>query len=236
MEVKRKNTGIFISVAWVAFWLVVLYAKGPDEAKMDLNEWGDFMAGMFAPLAFLWLVLGYMQQGEELKQNTEALLQQEEALRLQVEELRQSVEQQRGLVEAANRQVDIDQAAVHQELRREAEQLQPSWELTRVVAVQTSDAGTVGKRLDFTNNGANVTDVLAFSEEPVVVALNPPAYVINGHTFIIVLTYPAESEGGICFGISYKDVKGISQNMSFKYSTDNSNIVTPIPFTPNYLA
>lgn len=55
--------------------------------KLELNAKGDFLAGIFAPLAFLWLVYGYYQQGQELKQNTEAL-------RLQAEELKNSVEQQ----------------------------------------------------------------------------------------------------------------------------------------------
>lgn len=29
-------------------------------------ELGDFFAGVFAPVAFLWLILGYAQQGDEL--------------------------------------------------------------------------------------------------------------------------------------------------------------------------
>jgi hypothetical protein len=52
------------------------------------NEVGDFLAGVFGPLAFLWLVFGYYQQGEELKHSVEAL-------RLQAEELNESVQQQR---------------------------------------------------------------------------------------------------------------------------------------------
>jgi hypothetical protein len=46
------------------------------------NELGDFAAGFFAPLAFMWLIFGYFLQktqldiqGQELKQNTEALFQ-----------------------------------------------------------------------------------------------------------------------------------------------------------------
>lgn len=46
---------------------------------------------MVGPLALLWLILGYFQQGEELKQSTRAL-------QLQAEELRNSVAQQQLLV------------------------------------------------------------------------------------------------------------------------------------------
>ncbi|MEH6549953.1 MAG: hypothetical protein V7711_15075 [Pseudomonadales bacterium] len=41
------------------------------EASLDLM--GSFLEGAFAPLAFLWLVIGYFLQQKELKQNTEAL-------------------------------------------------------------------------------------------------------------------------------------------------------------------
>ncbi|APW41780.1 hypothetical protein RS694_03940 [Rhodoferax saidenbachensis] len=74
-------------------------------AKMTPNEWGDFLAGCFAPLAFLWLVLGYLQQGDELRLSTDAL-------RLQAEELKNSVEQQRALVEVSRLQVESEREAL----------------------------------------------------------------------------------------------------------------------------
>lgn len=50
---------------------------------LPINEWGDFFVGAVAPLAFLWLALGYFQQGNELRQNTEALIAQERQLEKQ---------------------------------------------------------------------------------------------------------------------------------------------------------
>jgi hypothetical protein len=67
-------------------------------AGMKPNEWGDLCAGVAAPIAFLWLVLGFLQQGKELQLSTHAL-------RLQAEELKNSVEQQRELVEVTKKQV-----------------------------------------------------------------------------------------------------------------------------------
>jgi len=64
---------------------------------MTPNTWGDFMAGAFAPLAFLWLVIAFFQQGELLKQNTKSInIQQQELqnnneiLKLQHKELQES--------------------------------------------------------------------------------------------------------------------------------------------------
>ena len=62
-----------------------------DVQKLPLNELGDCLAGIFGPLAILWLVLGFFQQGIELRQNSDALL-------MQAQELKNSVEQQAELV------------------------------------------------------------------------------------------------------------------------------------------
>jgi hypothetical protein len=78
-----------------------------------------------APLAFLWLVLGYLQQGEELRLSTEAL-------RLQAEELKNSVEQQRALVEVSRLQVESEREALQQERLLRDEEARP------VITAETS--------------------------------------------------------------------------------------------------
>ena len=76
------------------------YALFMVDAMLALkpNEFAEFLAGVFAPLAFLWLVLGFRQQGDELQNSARALW-------LQGEELRNSVEQQRQLVEVSREQL-----------------------------------------------------------------------------------------------------------------------------------
>lgn len=61
-------------MGWSAF-----VAQPPDDM-------GNFLEGAFAPLAFLWLVIGYFLQKKELEQNTEAL-------RAQAIEIQRSAEQ-----------------------------------------------------------------------------------------------------------------------------------------------
>lgn len=58
-----------------------------DYACLDLNEFGDFLAGTFAPLAFLWLVLAVILQSKELGEQRRALL-------AQLDETRQLTEMQ----------------------------------------------------------------------------------------------------------------------------------------------
>lgn len=86
--------GWIATIAWMLAWAIFLHNDWQSASDMAFNEWGDYFAGISAPLAFMWLVIGYFQQGEELSQNTKALEQQEKALKLQVDELKHSVEQQ----------------------------------------------------------------------------------------------------------------------------------------------
>ena len=98
MNQRSLDFGIGITGWWLL--LIVEFAIFGDLTfPQSLNELGDFLAGIFAPIAFFWLVLGYIQQAKQLEQNTQALKQQEQALRVQVSELRESIEQQRKLVQ-----------------------------------------------------------------------------------------------------------------------------------------
>lgn len=110
MRSIRNLAGTAASGAWLCVVGYLLLKDTSALAKMTPNEWGDFLAGCFAPLAFLWLVLGYLQQGEELRLGTEAL-------RLQAEELKNSVQQQRELVEVSRLQVEGERDALAFERR-----------------------------------------------------------------------------------------------------------------------
>lgn len=89
-------------LAWVGAIFTAVYLTGftwfifdrlPQLQTMELNSVGDFLAGAFGPIAFFWLILGFMQQGAELRLSSEAL-------RMQADELKASVQQQTALVEA----------------------------------------------------------------------------------------------------------------------------------------
>jgi len=70
--------GLSVSI----FWLIMLsvYVEttvGWDNiGRAPIETVGNFLEGAFAPLAFLWLVIGYFLQKKELMQNTEAIKMQ----------------------------------------------------------------------------------------------------------------------------------------------------------------
>jgi hypothetical protein len=114
----RINAGIGLTVLWIAALAGLAYWKSDALCTLTLNEWGDFLAGAFAPLAFLWLVVGYMQQGEELQHSTNAL-------RLQALELQNSVNQQRELVKVTLLQLESEREASAMVKRSQTEAAKP---------------------------------------------------------------------------------------------------------------
>jgi hypothetical protein len=61
------SSGIFhlsVNIGWDEFF------------KQPLDSLGSFLEGAFAPLAFLWLVVGFFLQQKELSKNNEAMQQQ----------------------------------------------------------------------------------------------------------------------------------------------------------------
>lgn len=94
-----KKSSIF-GIAVTVIWLLIIFFWGISNEILSkpLNEMGDYLAGMVAPIAFLWFILGYYQQSYEIGKNTEALSKQENAL---VEQLRALESQASSLSNAA---------------------------------------------------------------------------------------------------------------------------------------
>lgn len=140
MKDKRFIFGVVLTVLWLLFAAYLTYTqKRPSE----LNAWGDFFAGFFAPLAFLWLVLGYLQQGEELRHSTEAL-------KLQAEELRASVVQQSELVAVSREQMKQELHALEEERERRRDAARPKF------VPQHSSTSRTGAEIEFRFKVVNV--------------------------------------------------------------------------------
>ena len=83
---QHTKIGLGVTAAWGFICAGLLIWRLEDVRVMTLNEWGDFLAGLAAPIALLWVVIGYFQHGEEIRLNTKVLKLQQEELRRQVEE------------------------------------------------------------------------------------------------------------------------------------------------------
>ena len=81
-----------LSILYIA---TILFLRGSDVSGLlvtgNLNELGDFLAGVFTPLAFGWLVYGYLLQSKELRLQREELALARKQLGKQTKLLREQV-------------------------------------------------------------------------------------------------------------------------------------------------
>jgi len=75
--------GLTVTIGWIALGSqYILGVVGLDRfAALPADGIGGFLEGAFAPLAFLWLVIGFFLQQRELSQNTEAIRMQYDIMR-----------------------------------------------------------------------------------------------------------------------------------------------------------
>ena len=80
--------GLTLTTAWLLLGAVYISQDvgWANFTRLPAAELGSFLEGASAPLAFLWLVIGYFLQQKELQQTTEAL-------KAQADEIQRSAEQ-----------------------------------------------------------------------------------------------------------------------------------------------
>ncbi|GAB3288219.1 hypothetical protein [Parahaliea aestuarii] len=89
----RVAFGLGVSATWITAGLLYLLGiVGWDRfLHLPTADIGSFLEGAFAPLAFLWLVIGHFMQQKEITANTKAInLQEMSARRLELHSRRDS--------------------------------------------------------------------------------------------------------------------------------------------------
>lgn len=66
----------YLTTIWILIVLILMFVSESNLTKLGLNEWGSFLSGCMAGLAYIWIIFGYYQQNAELKINNELLKQQ----------------------------------------------------------------------------------------------------------------------------------------------------------------
>jgi hypothetical protein len=79
---RRTVFGVAVTFLWVTVGAIYIGRSFGWERffQQPLGEMGDFLDGAFAPLAFLWLVLGLFIQQRELSANNHAIQRQHEIM------------------------------------------------------------------------------------------------------------------------------------------------------------
>lgn len=201
--------GALATIAYLAvigWWVSV---KWSSFLGLELNALGDFLAGAFGPIAFLWLVLGFLQQGREL--------------RLQVEELSRSVQQQTVMAEAAMEQIKSQKAALDIQIWQHENSISPSFDVQIFPVRGPIQMGNTSSVIRITNRASVVYGIEVIIERPLGdgEALEVGRLNNLGVSDDIKFDYASLTEVAIGF-LSIKFVRsdGITKSVDFTYIAD----------------
>jgi uncharacterized membrane protein YciS (DUF1049 family) len=89
----RVAFGLGITLTWITTGMIYLVSVVGLNGFVHLPtaDIGSFLEGAFAPLAFLWLVIGHFMQQSEISANTQAIkIQEQSARRMEIHSQRDS--------------------------------------------------------------------------------------------------------------------------------------------------
>lgn len=209
--------GIVVSLIWVCTFALVICINWETAKTLELNEWGDFLAGFSAPLALFWLVIGFFQQGEELRLNTEALKAQQRELARQVEEtatLAKSAERQ---AHAAERLALLTKEEQDRLEEKEVDEAQP--------VIRSAGSGTSGGEvyLNLVNRGdvAFETKLIPLEESPLIASF-PEIWEENNQVKLHFGKDMSKYKFPFVAKLSYKDKLGFNREKTFEFEAPHN--------------
>lgn len=205
---------VIYGVLILTYNLAFIFLEPEKKVLLTSNELGDFLAGVFAPLAFLFLYLGYKQQGRELQQNTHAL-------NLQAQELQNSVEQQRLLAEATIDDLNITKEQIQTQRRKELIEAQPFWHLEPSSTYKERPSNVMGTGASIPDSaynsfivGVSLNNSRAIARE-VSVSILKEEKVIQTHNFPIFEKNPTPQN--ISIRLKYPEFFNDKDELNLKY-------------------
>ena len=212
---NRAKVGWILTIGWVLVVLTVLCFRWGDIPGMELNAWGDFLAGIAAPLALLWVVVGYYQQREELE------LQRKEVARLADSSVEQTKAQARQ-AEAVEKSVQMTQEIQERGARP-------------YLILDPEESGSRGSEFHFflRNGGADISDFSYFhtggDQVHVYCGLGgPPWKADTGRLITLVKDPPGPfSSEDFPIDISIHATDRLGKQHTFEYQIPKFNVVKP---------
>ena len=224
LTVPSGKTQRFLWAKWgTVTWFLLLSLLGlscrDGIAEMSPNEWGDFLAGTFTPVAFLWLIVGYYQQGEELRLQRKELALQRAEFELQREELH-------ALVGETARQAGAEERREAREHERQRVALEP-----RLIFGQIRDLnvrgsqGPVAQALSFHNAGGPARCLEVRSEIEGLTLKCPHTYLEQGQGSEVRISYDRGHELPTVFLVDYQTKTGERRRKRYRFTGSAVDVV-----------
>ncbi len=215
---ERSRNYRLIGLAGTASYAALLAAYVTTQwsqfSALSPNEVGDFVAGVLGPLAIYWLVLGFWQQGDELRSSVHAL-------NLQSEELRNSVEQQKALVEVTRTQAQAELEALKEERHARKLALSPRIMLRSQGGMSTG--GEITSRFVLYNIGADCSDVKLNVTGQFVNRSYEYPVLKNGDSQRLELQYNIKDMSPLLVTVAYRLMDGTLGSCEFSATPHESN-------------
>lgn len=207
---KLTLVGLLITTLWLGAFAAVLISNWSSASKLSLNEWGDFLAGITAPLALIWIVIGYFLQGEELRLNTRALEAQHDELKRQVNETAILAKNSERQAIAAEQLAYVSKSETERAALRALAEVQPIFR-----SLRRGSESPAQYRTWITNVGAAVKNLSIRTDNPnISLSLNPND--VFEHEREVKLRADGVTKFPFDFSIEYEDMVGNRHTKNFQ--------------------
>lgn len=216
------------TVAYFLILIGLLFNRYDQFLTVDINELGDFLAGAFGPVAFLWLVVGYLMQHSELKLNRISIEKQAQELEFTRLAYEQQIEEFKKSVEVTKDASDFNKDMQRQLYKESVEPYQPrivnvSLGEYRLKGAEGADPISLtafhlqGLYIKFSNNGQRVKNCSFYSQ---LMKSDICSGLLNDEK--------ALSEGACNIGVNYKDINYKLAEIDFRHSYEEDEILDVI--------
>ena len=217
---RLTKLGLLLTLVWLLLFVAIVVLEFQFATEMSLNELGDFLAGASAPIALMWLVIGYFQHGDELRLNTKALEAQQEELRQQVAETALLAQNAERHAEATEKLALLTRMEQVRDAQREARAAQPEF----VFGGSTISGREIVVKLQ--NRGGEARNVRAEYNGPHYMKSSPMTILESNEKFSLRISQKSniELEYPIVFSILCADLLGTEHSLTFEYSQNEGLI------------
>jgi hypothetical protein len=215
-----------VLIAWVVtgIWLLMagsyIYAEWSHIEGLNAIDIGALVSGVVMPLAFLWLIVGYFQQGEELRQNTEALRKQADQLEQQIQGTKSLVLVAVRQTEATVRMVQLERKKFEEESKSKIRAAQPRFVLEQ--GMRDPRAGSM--RLH--NVGAHASNLVIVTGDPAIKASIQPSTFVQSGGFVNV-HFDVPDYALLQARLEYSDAQGVRRRITLSWTGDQVEVGMP---------
>ena len=215
---------IRIALAMTGIWLLAaaayIYTRWPRIEEVEAFDVAVLVNGVVAPLAFLWLIIGYFHQGEKLHETTEALRRQTDLLAQQVQGTKSLALVAVRQTEATVRMVQLERQKLEEERKEKLRAAQPCFVLEQGMRHPRSGS------LRLHNIGAPASNLAIVTGDPAIQSTIQPAAFVQSGGFVNI-HFDMPDYASLQATLEYSDAQGARRGIALAWAGDEVEVGVP---------